>query len=465
MPVEHEVKSMEMGNREFEGNLRVFKFPEILQFLSMGKRNGVLKLSREDRDVELAFRDGKIVNVSTDEHYLRLGQMLIYSGKLTRETLQQALEAQNRGGKVKLLGEILVEQGAIPLDDLKAAIQLQLEEEIWELFSWESGNFRFEQVPPQESQVVSVELEVAPLLQVGLRRMEEWQSLIAHINNPMEVFAINPEFSGPPEQPLDEKTWRVLSLINGRLPVEAIARFSNLGRFDTYWALDHLLHLEIISRGLDPNAEKDKMLIPHATERHAPIASSTDGEKGDKGETDNKGSLLGLLGRKKGGGKDSGKGAARADLAPSGQAPPKEFLTDVGLVCSLVNALIEAVQAEIAAPAQPDWIGWLWRMAEQRHPRADAIRYNAHRLASEQYDRYAKLEGKVTKAISGAHDDSMGALRLFWGKLKERALESLGDEKRVAQLVERASRSHQNCTAVIGAPEFTLSRWMSEVTT
>jgi hypothetical protein len=93
--------------------------------------------------------------------------MLIYSGVLTHEALDKALETQQVGRDQKLLGEILVEQGALEVEKLKATIRRQLEEEIWELFSWESGNFRFEQSEPPHTGGVAVELEVGPVLQEG----------------------------------------------------------------------------------------------------------------------------------------------------------------------------------------------------------------------------------------------------------------------------------------------------------
>ncbi|MBI1785823.1 DUF4388 domain-containing protein, partial [Candidatus Sumerlaeota bacterium] len=160
MATEQGIKDMQIEGREVEGSLRVFKFPEILQFLSMGKRTGTLLLTQDERRVELSFKDGKFINVVSRDRYISLGQMLVYSGHITRESLNKALELQQSGSGTKYLGEILIEQGLINLDQLKSAIRLQLEEELWELFSWETGNFRFDQGDVRSTGSVEVELDV-----------------------------------------------------------------------------------------------------------------------------------------------------------------------------------------------------------------------------------------------------------------------------------------------------------------
>lgn len=467
MPAEQSIRDMQMEGREFEGSLRVFKFPEILQFLSLGKRTGTLELTQEARRVELSFRDGRIININTPERSMRLGQMLVYSGALLRESLEKALESQDMGGGTKFLGEILIEQGAIGQEPLKEALRHQLEEDIWDLFSWDSGNFRFDQAGIKGTGAIEVDLEIAPLLAEGQRRMLDWQQLCQTITNPQEVFRINQDFAGASDQPVEEKVWRVLSLINGRLTVDSLVRFSNLGKFATYWALDFLLRADVIVRGSEV-AKDNRPLRPASGpgiggaatvrlnvsdfQQPPPVEAVSVPEatgKSKKGAKGGKG-FLGMM-----------KGAA-SELKPDAAIDvQKEFVTDVGLVCGVLNATVQRLigAGVLTLTSAPEMVGWMWQMAEQRFPRADILRYESATLSSELYDRYAKLEGGVTRALAGSHNDCLEALRLLLSRLREKAAESMGGEEAAAAALDKVVVAFAHSTAMIKSADFSLQRW------
>lgn len=467
MPAESSIRDMQMEGREFEGSLRVFKFPEILQFLSLGKRTGTLELTQEARRVELSFREGRIININTPERSMRLGQMLVYSGAVSREALEKALEAQDMGGGTKFLGELLIEQGAISSDPLKEALRHQLEEDIWDLFSWDSGNFRFDQAGIKGTGAIEVDLEIAPLLAEGQRRMLDWQQLCQTITNPQEVFRINPEFAGASDQPVEEKVWRVLSLINGRLTVDSLVRFSNLGKFATYSALDFLLRADVIVRSSE--AAKDNRPLRPASgpgaggaatirlnvsdfQQPPPIEAAPAPEAGGKSKKGAKGGK-GFLGMMK---------SAASELKP--EAPieaQREFVTDVGLVCGVLNAATHKLISAgvLTQTSAPEMVGWMWQMAEQRFPRADILRYESAMLSSELYDRYAKLEGGITRALAGSHNDCLEALRLLLSRLREKAAENMGGEEAAAVALDKVIGAFANSTTAIKSPDFSLQSW------
>ncbi len=55
---------------------------------------------------------------------LKLGELLLYSGKVTKEQLNNALEKQKEDGRK--LGEILVEEGYITNNDIIEVLEFQL---------------------------------------------------------------------------------------------------------------------------------------------------------------------------------------------------------------------------------------------------------------------------------------------------------------------------------------------------
>ena len=57
-----------------EGNLARFEVPDLLTFLNMGQRTGVLVMERADQETKLFFRDGKPIFATSTSEELRLGQ-------------------------------------------------------------------------------------------------------------------------------------------------------------------------------------------------------------------------------------------------------------------------------------------------------------------------------------------------------------------------------------------------------
>lgn len=452
---------------ELEGSLQAFKFPEILQFLAMGRMTGALSIDGQGRRVELSFKEGKIIGAMSKERNLLLGQMLVYAGHITRQILDEALASQGDDPDGATLGQILVERRLIDPDELRPMLRLQIEEEIWELFSWEVGDFRFEQGPVREWGPIEVSMEIEPLLLEGTRRMDEWQAICATINDPNEIYTINPDLSGPPEGQLDANTWRVLSLINGRLPVEAVVRLSNLGKFETYWALDQLIQTELVVRTEDG----DENLEPKA--KGGPSLGKASPSQGEAEREDGKGdngalgsgrkSLFGFLGRIKSSNGTADQRAASVAQAPVDRPPAKiskRYYSEVGLVCAVVNHLIERLSAETRffEDDDPKFIAEFWAKAQNHNPKSDLIRFENQRLDPALYERYLEFEGALSHPLETCRDDCLSALRLFSQLLRDRASRKL-DDRTAEQMLERAVRPFFSSSTVIASPDFSLKRW------
>ena len=76
-------------SKTLEGSLSSFNLFEILQFLRLGAMTGVLTVEREDEQIQLMVRDGKIVNSSIFTHRQRLGELLLVRGIVTRRELDE----------------------------------------------------------------------------------------------------------------------------------------------------------------------------------------------------------------------------------------------------------------------------------------------------------------------------------------------------------------------------------------
>lgn len=458
---------------ELEGNLKVFKLPDILQFLGQGRMTGLLSLAQGDKEVTLSFKEGKIVGSSSTARSVRLGEMLLYAGVLTRQRLQDFLDEQATATNEQYLGKLLVTQGILSEEDLIPYLELQVKEEIWDIFNWEEGSFRFEQGSPRVLGPIEIRLDIEPLLLEGTRRVDEWHSIQSSIGEGSDVFRANPEFSEDGKPALDPNAWRVLSLINGRLSVDAIARISNLGKFDTYWSLSQLLNA-----GLVVAVSAKVVSAPEPAETGSDAhAQAADAQGSGSSEQDASRSpavgpltdLLNRLGLKK----IRPRNPEMIDDAANGSRParPKRNRTeawpsDVSLVCEAVNQLIDELAKGSKAFPKHSLGAQLeesWRESEERHPRADILKLRGDRISASLYERYAVLEKDVSDAIRGCHDDCLVALKDFWDGLIAKVADS-DDRNDAEQTADRILKSLVGQSVTIASPEFSIARWSTHET-
>ena len=69
-----------------EGSIERFEVPDVLTFLNMGRRSGLLAMERADQETKLFIRDGSPVFATSSRDDLRLGNMLIRWARSPRTT-------------------------------------------------------------------------------------------------------------------------------------------------------------------------------------------------------------------------------------------------------------------------------------------------------------------------------------------------------------------------------------------
>lgn len=164
------------------GRLEDIELVEILHFLALNNRTGRVTLSRRDAHGTIVVRLGRVVYAASSSIRETLGSILVSSGRVGREALAGALEAQHAVADGRKLGAILVERGALAEAELQDVLRQQLSQAIQELCRWRSGYFRFEVAavaPGGEIGVDAEELVVAGgvatdlLLLEAMSRMDE----------------------------------------------------------------------------------------------------------------------------------------------------------------------------------------------------------------------------------------------------------------------------------------------------
>lgn len=389
---------------ELEGSLKAFSLPEILQFLAMGKMTGTLMLRRDRQAVDLLIHQGRVVNSATSDQTRRLGQTLIQRRLLRRSDLSDVLREQQTTHADKMLGQLLVDRELISMDNLREVIRRQLEEEIWELFSWETGEFRFEHRSDSEIQNILVEVEIEPLIIEGTRRSDEWKAIIHNLRGDSTVLTLSP---WKPQEHADltftPTEWQVLAYLNGFFSIGSIVTRIGIGRFETYRILNTFLNVGIVSIKEDRSTVSARPARPASMEKQV--------------EAPRPGRRLGLFGRKR-----------VSDAIPTFERNEK-FASPIGLVARFIDLVARTCLEHRdfnAAPGDDSFLERVWRPIVMDCPLADLIQFEGNRLDASALERYLELGGLVNATLR-IYEDAIEALSRLYGTMASEFAQRMGE--------------------------------------
>jgi len=167
------------------GNLETMNLAELLQWLANNRQTGTLIVSDGAVEKRIYLEGGTILSSSSSDPRRLLGHFLVSKGVITEEILAQAIAAQSSQGK--LLGEILVEGGAVDQATLDRMLRLNAEENICDLFAWEAGSFEFQDGVLPEHELVPLSINITGLIMEGMRRIDHTAAMKEVIPSPLCV--------------------------------------------------------------------------------------------------------------------------------------------------------------------------------------------------------------------------------------------------------------------------------------
>jgi hypothetical protein len=158
-----------------KGDLATMGLEDILQWLAVGKKTGILELKGFLHTKRVAFHEGRITSVWSSDPREYLGQYLLAFNRITEEQLREALATQE--DENQLLGRILVNRQLVTEVEIRRIVQLKVEESVFDTFLWSMGTFEFHdgQPPLQKSMLLS--LDVTGIVLEGARRVDEWKRI------------------------------------------------------------------------------------------------------------------------------------------------------------------------------------------------------------------------------------------------------------------------------------------------
>jgi hypothetical protein len=223
------------------GNLKTVAFPDILQLLATGKKSGILECKTTARQKEVAFKEGNIIYASSvNNSEDLLGNMLLKRGKISKTDLERAITLHRQTGRQ--LGTTLIDMNLFDKEEIAQCLKLQIEEIVYNLFSWKEGEFVFHENAAPRNAPFLIELSTMNVLMEGTRRIDEWIE-IQKVLPPDDVLL---RICKAPKNPVEEVVlsldeFRMMSLINGERTVPAMIDMSPMGEFVTCRSIYRLI--------------------------------------------------------------------------------------------------------------------------------------------------------------------------------------------------------------------------------
>lgn len=228
-----------------KGNLASFSLGEIFQSLAVNSHTGTMKiLEKSGEEKYLYFSKGEICLFSSSSHpSLRIGEILIRRGVISRDELESALEMQK--DSTERLGSILRGNFGVSEADLQLALEVKICEEIYDLFLLNEAEFEFfvdhfpEEIFESFEKNVHISINTTSVLMEGLRLADEWKVIQKKVGSFNEIFT--PVQDAPQIQPDSDQEAAILEQVDGKTPVHRIFDHFPGSRFDCCKAIFEFL--------------------------------------------------------------------------------------------------------------------------------------------------------------------------------------------------------------------------------
>ena len=224
------------------GNIDPQSFPHLLVDLHRHGATGSLKVNGPVHPKALYFRGGRVLFGSSNDPKDQLGAILIESGRITRDQLD---EVNAKVGPGNPLAKVLAESGFVNQRELGEAARMKVERILADVLAWDSGTFEFEDgVLPKGA--VDLKLSTEKLLLAAVQRVGDRPFALRHLelSNVLE-----PSLEG--ESALAEvraDVWPVLERLDGRRTLKDAIALTRLDEFEAMKTACAMFFLGIVCK-------------------------------------------------------------------------------------------------------------------------------------------------------------------------------------------------------------------------
>lgn len=226
------------------GKIEGLGFVKVLLEIEEKGLSGILRIERGNIIKEIYFDKGRVINARSNLTRETLGRVLLERGFISQEDYARSLEEMKRTGKKQ--GEVLMKMGVLPLS-LNKALQMQAEQRIIDVFSWNGGNYRFINNEEISGAVENLNLDLKRIVYEGIIKKlspEITEGIFKEFMQKKLVFRADGEVSSRIK--LKESHLEFLKLFDGKKITKEVITSSRLNAMDASKAIAAGILLNIL---------------------------------------------------------------------------------------------------------------------------------------------------------------------------------------------------------------------------
>lgn len=222
------------------GNIEPASFPHLLVDLHRHGATGSLKVTGASHPKALYFRNGRILFGSSNDPRDQLGAILIESGRMTRQQLD---EVNSKVGPGNPLAKVLTDGGFVNQRELGDAARVKVERILADVLSWDSGSFEFEDgVLPKGA--VDLKLSTEKLLLAAVQRIPDRSFALRHVDLDTVLEPTPDAQAGTSE--IRAEVWPLLERLDGRRTLKDAISLTRSDEFEGAKTACALLFLGVV---------------------------------------------------------------------------------------------------------------------------------------------------------------------------------------------------------------------------
>ena len=215
------------------GDVADLSFGMILGGLFARRATGALMLRRSSVKKIVYFVEGIPVFVKSNLLSECLGRVMVSERLITQSECDRSLQKKKQETG-RRQGEILVEMGSISQHNLEFALELQLQNKLFDVFGWRDGRYQFNPSPPHTGTRIPLSMGATTLVHEGASRAMTPERVMVDLAPLMQAPVAVPAEKSFRYQALqlDPRAERMLDRIDGTRTLQEVLAAADFKRSD-----------------------------------------------------------------------------------------------------------------------------------------------------------------------------------------------------------------------------------------
>ena len=176
-PIEETVAPSVAAAIALQGDIAAIALENVFQLFDFAALDGKLEVQSTANTASFFFKNGVLTYGLLQINHHKIGEVLLESGMITAEQLQECLLLHEQTKPQPRVGQILLDKGYIQPDVLDNALLCQVKEAFFEVLSWKEGTFMFYQDQYPSPEEVQLYARIDHLLLEGTIYLDDTASL------------------------------------------------------------------------------------------------------------------------------------------------------------------------------------------------------------------------------------------------------------------------------------------------